>query len=113
MGMRIDIVDYEYARHDRELINAMLMGDIDDWQRLLEGKDNQNQNLQINEYRRKNPLSEDLSAKHELFCPACYKHMIQKQGKKYYICDEHWGYPDMIAQGVVKVRGSFNIKKRR
>jgi hypothetical protein len=28
--------------------------------------------------------------------------MLQKEGKEYYMCGKHWGYPDMILKGEVR-----------
>jgi hypothetical protein len=35
-------------------------------------------------------------------CPKCGEQMQQKEGKEYYMCGKHWGYPDMILKGEVR-----------
>lgn len=40
----------------------------------------------------------------EYICPSCGEKMMQKDGKEYYLCTSHWGYPDMIKKGIVKDR---------
>ncbi|KKM06829.1 hypothetical protein LCGC14_1740140, partial [marine sediment metagenome] len=32
----------------------------------------------------------------KLCCPECKEKMQKKEGKEYYMCKKHWGYPDMI-----------------
>ena len=36
-----------------------------------------------------------------LICPKCNEEMKKKEGKDYYLCSKHWGYPDMIKSGKV------------
>lgn len=40
----------------------------------------------------------------DMKCPECKELMLPKSGKDYLLCSKHWGYPDMIEKGVVKVR---------
>jgi len=40
----------------------------------------------------------------QLICPICNEVMVKKDGKDYYLCSKHWGYPDMIRAGNVKVK---------
>ena len=40
----------------------------------------------------------------EYICPNCGEEMKPKEGKDYYLCTKHWGYPDMIKKGIVKER---------
>ena len=37
-------------------------------------------------------------------CPVCGEQMLPKDGKDYYLCSKHWGYPDMIKKGSVRDR---------
>lgn len=37
-------------------------------------------------------------------CPECKEPMKQKEGKDYYLCEKHWGYPNQITKGIVKER---------
>ena len=37
-----------------------------------------------------------------VICPKCGEKMVKKEGKEYYICSKHWGYPDMIHEGLVR-----------
>ena len=37
-----------------------------------------------------------------LICPKCNEIMTKKEGKDYYVCSNHWGYPDMIKKGQVR-----------
>ena len=37
-----------------------------------------------------------------LVCPKCNEVMTKKEGKDYYLCSKHWGYPDMIRKGQVR-----------
>lgn len=37
-----------------------------------------------------------------LICPKCNEKMVKKEGKDYYLCSKHWGYPDMIKAGQVR-----------
>lgn len=37
-----------------------------------------------------------------LICPKCNEVMQKKEGKDYYLCSKHWGYPDMIKGGQVR-----------
>ncbi len=53
------------------------------------------------------PGSEQEGAKSEaeqmqLICPKCNEVMVKKDGKDYYLCSKHWGYPDMIKAGNVR-----------
>ena len=38
----------------------------------------------------------------KFICPKCGEEMIKKEGKDYYLCSKHWGYPDMIKEGTVR-----------
>ena len=38
----------------------------------------------------------------KLICPKCNEVMTKKEGKDYYLCSKHWGYPDMIRKGQVR-----------
>lgn len=40
----------------------------------------------------------------EFVCPICGEQMMPKEGKDYYLCTKHWGYPDMIKKGNVRER---------
>ncbi len=42
--------------------------------------------------------------KEDFICPSCGEQMQPKEGKDYYLCTKHWGYPDMIKKGLVKER---------
>ena len=42
--------------------------------------------------------------KGEYTCPTCGEKMKPKEGKEYYLCTKHWGYPDMIQKGQVRER---------
>lgn len=44
----------------------------------------------------------DAGEEEPLVCPKCNEVMTQRSGKGYYMCSNHWGYPDMIRKGVVK-----------
>lgn len=37
-------------------------------------------------------------------CPVCGEQMLPKEGKEYFLCGKHWGYPDMIKKGNVRDR---------
>ena len=37
-------------------------------------------------------------------CPECNEPMKQKEGKEYFLCSKHWGYPNQITRGIVKER---------
>jgi hypothetical protein len=37
-----------------------------------------------------------------LICPKCNELMVKKEGKDYFLCSKHWGYPDMIKSGQVR-----------
>lgn len=37
-------------------------------------------------------------------CPVCNDPMHQKEGKEYFLCTKHWGYPNQIKKGIVKDR---------
>lgn len=39
-----------------------------------------------------------------LICPICKVPMHKKEGKNYYLCEKHYGYPDMIKRGEVRER---------
>lgn len=47
---------------------------------------------------------ENDSNKADYICPTCGEQMVPKEGKDYYLCSKHWGYPDMILKGMVKDR---------
>ena len=40
----------------------------------------------------------------EYICPTCGEKMMPKEGKDYFLCSKHWGYPDMINKGQVRER---------
>ena len=40
-------------------------------------------------------------------CPECGEQMYKKEGKEYYLCSNHWGYPSMIEKGQVRPK-KFN-----
>ncbi len=37
-------------------------------------------------------------------CPVCNETMYKKEGKGYYMCNNHYGYPEYIKKGIVKDR---------
>lgn len=41
-------------------------------------------------------------ASSQFICPKCKEPMKKKEGKDYYLCSSHWGYPDMIKKGEVR-----------
>lgn len=43
-----------------------------------------------------------LQEEQQLICPKCNEVMTKKDGKDYYLCSKHWGYPDMIKNGQVR-----------
>ena len=40
----------------------------------------------------------------ELMCPECDEPMYKQKDKDYYLCEFHYGYPDMIKRGEVRKR---------
>ena len=59
----------------------------------------------VNEYKDQEIHSQDLefsSDTKSFVCPKCKEPMVQKEGKSYYLCSKHWGYPDMILKGEVR-----------
>ena len=47
---------------------------------------------------------EQLERQEQFICPTCGEQMMPKEGKDYYLCTKHWGYPDMIKKGNVRER---------
>ena len=46
---------------------------------------------------------EEISEK-QLICPECDEPMYKQKDKDYYLCEFHYGYPDMIERGEVRKR---------
>ena len=46
-----------------------------------------------------------------LICPVCKELMQKKEGKDYYLCKKHWGYPAMIKKGQVRDRFQSQTQK--
>ena len=44
------------------------------------------------------------STEKELICPECDEPMYKQKDKDYYLCELHYGYPDMIEKGEVRKR---------
>ena len=56
-------------------------------------------------YRKSNDTTSKTESNSEvLVCPECNEPMHQKQGKEYYLCTKHWGYPNQVVRGIVKER---------
>ena len=49
-------------------------------------------------------LEKPLKDTTEFVCPECKEKMQKKEGKDYYLCSKHWGYPAMINKGEVRER---------
>ncbi|OLS21269.1 MAG: hypothetical protein HeimC3_36490 [Candidatus Heimdallarchaeota archaeon LC_3] len=49
-------------------------------------------------------VEETITKQSEYVCPLCKDTMQKKEGKEYYMCKKHWGYPDMIEKGEVRER---------
>ncbi|OLS19201.1 MAG: hypothetical protein HeimC3_46870 [Candidatus Heimdallarchaeota archaeon LC_3] len=49
-------------------------------------------------------VDETVTQQSEFVCPECKEKMQKKEGKEYYVCQKHWGYPDMIEKGEVRER---------
>ncbi|OLS20706.1 MAG: hypothetical protein HeimC3_39720 [Candidatus Heimdallarchaeota archaeon LC_3] len=49
-------------------------------------------------------VEETVAQQKEFICPECKEKMQKKEGKEYYMCKKHWGYPDMIEKGEVRER---------
>ncbi|OLS19083.1 MAG: hypothetical protein HeimC3_47560, partial [Candidatus Heimdallarchaeota archaeon LC_3] len=49
-------------------------------------------------------VEETTTKQSEFVCPECKEKMQKKEGKEYYMCKKHWGYPDMIEKGEVRER---------
>ena len=47
----------------------------------------------------------------QLICPQCQEPMQKKEGKDYYLCNKHWGYPAMIKKGEVRDRYQSQTQK--
>ena len=64
----------------------------------------------IDENEQKKPISIEIATEKkqseleqsQLICPKCNEIMVKKEGKDYYLCSKHWGYPDMIKSGQVR-----------
>lgn len=49
-------------------------------------------------------IQEQEEKQESYICPVCGEQMLPKEGKEYYLCGKHWGYPDMIKKGNVRDR---------
>ena len=58
----------------------------------------------IDETPRKSLPTKAKTPSETLECPLCQKPMYKKEGKEYYLCQKHWGFPAMIKQGKVRER---------
>jgi tRNA(Ile2) C34 agmatinyltransferase TiaS len=47
-------------------------------------------------------LEEQPKEEKDFICPECKEKMQKKEGKEYYKCKKHWGYPAMIEKGEVR-----------
>ena len=45
-------------------------------------------------------------------CPKCNEVMKKKEGKEYYLCSKHFGYPDMIRKGDVRDRTFYKNNRK-
>ncbi len=49
-------------------------------------------------------VEEQSTEENQFICPECKEKMQKKEGKDYYLCKQHWGYPAMIEKGEVRER---------
>lgn len=61
--------------------------------------------------------SQNSQNKTELFenfiCPECKELMTRKEGKEYFMCNKHWGYPDMIKKGEVRQKKFYKNNQKQ
>ncbi|OLS24221.1 MAG: hypothetical protein HeimC3_21200 [Candidatus Heimdallarchaeota archaeon LC_3] len=55
-------------------------------------------------------VDEAIIQQKEFICPECKEKMQKKEGKEYYMCKKHWGYPIMIEKGEVRERYPNQMK---
>ena len=80
---------------------------INEWER-LERIEHSKNNITIVEQpttvKTKTPTKQQPFSKNKAtyICPECGEQMHKKEGKEYYLCSKHWGYPAMIEKGQVR-----------
>lgn len=123
-GTTINTGDYESKRIDMKAIIQLEEGDIfetaselakkdleqkiDTWEQKLRAKIPPKTFQQTHETNAELPVIVDDTLtplqNGTYICPVCGEQMFPKEGKAYYLCSKHWGYPDMIKSGQVKVK---------
>lgn len=73
-----------------------------DQQPVVETADTIRQPVEIIQKPTSSSIAKENNKSKDLICPKCHEIMVQKDGKDYYVCKNHWGYPDMIENGEVR-----------
>ena len=55
-------------------------------------------------------VDESTNEEKDFICPECKENMQKKEGKEYFLCKKHWGYPTMIEKGEVRERFAKQTK---
>jgi predicted RNA-binding Zn-ribbon protein involved in translation (DUF1610 family) len=117
IAYEIDLAPTDNAEAITQQVKISLDKMLTDWENQIQHVDDlHEQNSLFVTFQ--GPVSNDASQEQEILpevvskvdksdsydCPECGEKMIKKDGKNYFICSKHWGYPDMIMKGSVKIR---------
>ena len=116
-GLTINIEHFESERADVEMVGILDKGDNHDkeYDRLKEIVNEKlkiweqeirelrsNQEIVIENTNKINVETKAQTTNEKFNCPKCGEEMLKKEGKEYYHCSKHWGYPDMIKEGKIR-----------
>jgi ssDNA-binding Zn-finger/Zn-ribbon topoisomerase 1 len=86
---------------------------LDEWEAQLKGTDISELKPADNLVKQSMPIQKEVDMVETISCPECNELMKKKEGKEYYMCDKHWGYPDMIKKGEVRQKKFYKNNQRQ
>jgi hypothetical protein len=96
LSAEVDVEEGENLKTVSEELKSSIEALVDAWEAELKGEESTLK--PATELVKKEELEEGF------ICPKDNEEMKKAEGKEYYLCSKHWGYPDMIRKGEVRER---------
>jgi ssDNA-binding Zn-finger/Zn-ribbon topoisomerase 1 len=113
LSAEVKVEEDETLKSVAGIIRQGIESILDEWEAQLKGTDISVLKPAGNLVKQIEPTQKEVNMIETFSCPECNELMKKKEGKEYYMCDKHWGYPDMIKKGEVRQKKFYKNNQRQ
>jgi ssDNA-binding Zn-finger/Zn-ribbon topoisomerase 1 len=113
LSAEVKVEDGETLKSVAGTIKQAIESILDEWEAELKGTDVSILKSAENLVKQSKAKQNETELFETFTCPECKEIMKKKEGKEYYICNKHWGYPDMIKKGEVRQKKFYKSNQKQ